>query len=229
MHHAEAYKVLGLSPLTDPESVRRRYRDLVKRFHPDLCGAQADPHRLSQIVDAFETIRPSLQAVAYARPRATPAPRSVQRAPVHAPPRPEATPKPAASQVSVAEILRLGRMATQAPHAATRCLALRQLQRSGSRAAAVFVRQALYDSDDQVAREAVRALVRLKNLTAGSATVELFGSLRLSQRVVLLQELAGQPWQEWFREIAIAAYHDGSAALHRAAVQLLQREPASGQ
>lgn len=217
MRQAEAFAVLGLEPGCDRDQMTRRYRDLVKRYHPDVAGPTADVRELSRILDAYETLRRLTPRVVVASERIS----RTQR-PTAAPANREE--KTARAQLDVRT---LGKLATRAPHAATRCSALRQLTAGGTRAAAVYVRQALYDTDETVAREAVRALVRLKNCTTGTATIELFNTLRLSQRVVLLEELRAQPWQPWHRAIATTAYYEGTGALRRAATLLLQRETTS--
>ncbi len=47
----QALAVLGLPSNATPEQIKRRYRALAKRFHPD-CGG--DPRRMQQIIAAYE-------------------------------------------------------------------------------------------------------------------------------------------------------------------------------
>ena len=62
---AEAYVLLGARPDDDDEEVRRKYRELAKRNHPDALRAQGLPEemagrateRMSRINAAWETVR----------------------------------------------------------------------------------------------------------------------------------------------------------------------------
>ena len=62
---AEAYATLGASPSDKPEELRRKYRDLAKRNHPDALRAQGLPEemvgkataRMSRINEAWAEIR----------------------------------------------------------------------------------------------------------------------------------------------------------------------------
>ena len=62
---ADAYAVLGAKPTDDVESLRRRYRELAKKNHPDAMRAQGLPEemvgkateRMSRINAAWEAIK----------------------------------------------------------------------------------------------------------------------------------------------------------------------------
>jgi preprotein translocase subunit Sec63 len=47
----QALAVLGLPSNATPQQIKRRYRALAKRFHPD-CGG--DPQKMQQIIAAYE-------------------------------------------------------------------------------------------------------------------------------------------------------------------------------
>lgn len=62
MHRTEASQVLGV-PLTASEAeVKRKVRELVKRFHPDLAGTNANQSRLTQVIEAYAVFRNSAEA-----------------------------------------------------------------------------------------------------------------------------------------------------------------------
>ena len=46
-----ALSVLGLPPNATPKQIKKRYRDLAKRHHPDLGG---DQQQMQRIVAAYE-------------------------------------------------------------------------------------------------------------------------------------------------------------------------------
>ena len=50
------YAILGVSPDADPEGVRKAFRGLVRRYHPD-SGPRADPRRFDDAVRAYDVLR----------------------------------------------------------------------------------------------------------------------------------------------------------------------------
>lgn len=63
--NGHAYKVLGLSPDASDDEVKRRYRTLVKEFHPDRIASKGLPEEFTEfaeekfreIQDAYETVK----------------------------------------------------------------------------------------------------------------------------------------------------------------------------
>ncbi len=47
----QALAVLGLPPTATPQQIKRRYRALAKRHHPDLGG---DPQQMQRIIAAYD-------------------------------------------------------------------------------------------------------------------------------------------------------------------------------
>ncbi len=63
--YKKAMGVLGLTPPVTTEKVKGRYRDLVKRFHPDTNnGSRANEERLKTIVEAYKTLDEWLERAA---------------------------------------------------------------------------------------------------------------------------------------------------------------------
>ncbi len=57
---AEALEVMGLGTGTDRQRLRRRYSELVRRFHPDRNGGDRKYEaRLGKVVDAYQLLRQS--------------------------------------------------------------------------------------------------------------------------------------------------------------------------
>lgn len=53
-----ALGTLGLAQDTDRKGLRRRYTELVRRFHPDHNGGdRSHEGRLQEVVDAYQTLR----------------------------------------------------------------------------------------------------------------------------------------------------------------------------
>lgn len=56
----EALAVMGLSPTGDRTALRRRYTELVRRYHPDRNGGdRAHENRLQRVVEAYQVLRKS--------------------------------------------------------------------------------------------------------------------------------------------------------------------------
>ena len=51
LERREALNVLGLPPNATPQQIKRRYRTLAKRYHPDRGG---DQQQMKRIVAAYE-------------------------------------------------------------------------------------------------------------------------------------------------------------------------------
>ncbi len=86
------YVVLGVSRDADLEAIRRAYRALVKRYHPDAGGIE--PERFHELQRAYETLSDAHSRQAYdrqvGRPLVTPrqapaAPRAARLVPAAAP------------------------------------------------------------------------------------------------------------------------------------------------
>lgn len=56
----DALGVMGLAPDTDRRALRRRYSDLVRRYHPDRNGGdRSHESRLQRVVEAYQLLRKS--------------------------------------------------------------------------------------------------------------------------------------------------------------------------
>ena len=49
----QALAVLGLPLNATPDQIKRRYRTLAKKYHPDRGG---DPHKMQKIIAAYEIL-----------------------------------------------------------------------------------------------------------------------------------------------------------------------------
>ncbi len=60
MDEAKALQVLGLSVELDRQKLRRRYTELVRRYHPDRNGGdRSHETRLGRVVEAYQLLRKS--------------------------------------------------------------------------------------------------------------------------------------------------------------------------
>ncbi len=59
-HEAEALETMGLGSNTDRRKLRRRYSELVRRYHPDRNGGDRQfEARLNKVVEAYQLLRKS--------------------------------------------------------------------------------------------------------------------------------------------------------------------------
>ncbi|MEK6793896.1 MAG: hypothetical protein AABZ39_03915 [Spirochaetota bacterium] len=61
MDISEAYRVFGLSPADTIEAIKLRYKELVRRFHPDIIGSENDDIRSVNI--AYDVILDSRDSI----------------------------------------------------------------------------------------------------------------------------------------------------------------------
>ncbi len=60
------YEVLGLPRNATPAQIKRRYRELVRKFHPDVAVDKITSHRLFlQINEAYEVLRDPARRKSY--------------------------------------------------------------------------------------------------------------------------------------------------------------------
>jgi DnaJ-domain-containing protein 1 len=70
------YDILGVTQSAEPEQIKRSYRILVKRFHPDLFPSGSDAQvnageRLRQIIAAYRTLSDPQKRLDYDKKHAT--------------------------------------------------------------------------------------------------------------------------------------------------------------
>jgi len=53
LQRQQALAVLGLPPNATPQQIKRRYRALAKKYHPDMGG---DPQQMQRLVAAYELL-----------------------------------------------------------------------------------------------------------------------------------------------------------------------------
>ena len=95
------YETLGVPRQATPEQIQQRYRELARRYHPDVAKDTALSRQIfTQITFAYQVLRDPKQRAAYdqtlsAPPPARPsAPRPTQRPPAPSPAAPSVKPTP---------------------------------------------------------------------------------------------------------------------------------------
>lgn len=159
MDRTEAYGELGVSEESPLEEVRRRYRTLIKTLHPDAAGA--DETRATRVIEAYRTICERIE-----KPR-----RRVRREP---------------PRMDTRAVFTMGRWATTATDARVRMHAVQRLRSSDLRTALVFLRQAMFDSDLEIAACATAGFVERAGAGAEQTILECFTVMSVSHRLIVL-------------------------------------------
>jgi hypothetical protein len=149
----DPYAVLGLDERAEGGELRAAYRRLAMRYHPDSSGDPGSARQFARVVRAYKVLS--------TRP----------------------TPPPLGGGSSSAfkrvieagdDLFALGQVLSADPDPRAREAAARRLGLSGRSAAYVFLRRALYDPDEAVALQAVRAVALLGSRQAGGEVAALF-------------------------------------------------------
>lgn len=161
MRPAEAFGVLGLASDTPLKEVRRTYHGLIKRLHPDASGR--DSEQIVRVIEAYHSIRKTDAKSGPFDARETIDPRTV---------------------------FSLGRWATQASDRRVRLHAVRRLSASRLQSAAVFLRNAMNDSDREIASSAAEGFLFCAGVNAEQTLLDTFETMPVVNRIILLAAIA---------------------------------------
>jgi hypothetical protein len=186
MSERSNYVALGLEPGVPSAEIKRAYRNLSLKFHPDASRNPGTANRFARVVRAYKTLcalpEPSLAerrqggsaaggqggGGGEAEGRATRAGRDGLKARADDISADGVNGREAAPAISAcltdgepADLFALGRILVSSDKPEERALAARHLGLSGRRSAWVFLRKGLYDGDPRVAGACVRAAAAL--------------------------------------------------------------------
>ena len=213
MLRLEAYRVLGLDPETPVEDVKAHFRRLVKQMHPD--GASSVSHAravdLGSVVEAYRTLAESSTGAAVRKPTEHHGAPSWRQAPQGRRARRGGAPP---------NVFSLGRLATKSSDAAVRLRAVELLGSLGKRAAGVYLRQAIFDTDPSVARAAATAFAHSPGRQVEQELLELFDQLTVEQRLAVLRSLHGGG--STLNRLVAYATADPNPSVRRLAQEIMQ-------
>ncbi len=211
----EAYGILGVSAHHGVTEIRMRYRRLVKEYHPDVTHRQGDT--LARIIEAYRIVE---SATAGSRPRKTRGATGGRKERSSPPRGHSAAPAEGGGGDSARLVFQLGGVAMSGKGGAHRCDALRRLVHTGSRSAAVFVRQCLFDADKEVRHEAARLIPLVPGERRESMLIEVVDRLTSQQCVAMLKTI-GRYKLPYRRFVGYAAA-DSRASVRNAALEVLR-------
>jgi hypothetical protein len=185
---------LCLGPGANDEDIRTAYRRLAMRFHPDASGDPLTAKRFTRVARAYKVLSAAESPLGAARSRY----RSVEEA--------------------GADLFALGQVLAADTDPGARAAAARALGLSGRSAAYVFLRRALYDSVDEVALEAVRAVALLGSRQAEGEVAALYSRAGAELKRGIL-ETALVTGERLFRSTLGAAARDSDPSLRAMALR----------
>lgn len=191
----ELWAVFGLPPGADSRDLKKAFRQLTKRYHPDSSKDPATARRFSRVVRAYQFL---------SRKAGEEREVSVDRG--------GAEPEE--------DLFALGTEFTVSRDARTRLEAVKRLGLSGKRSAYIFLRKALYDDSPEVVAQAVRSVALLGIRQADGEMASLFSrSDAVLKRTIL--ETARGTREPVFLSALRAAKTDPDAAIAAAASEIL--------
>src|ERR1700722_3714774 len=65
MQYKDYYQVLGVTRNADAEEIKRAYRKLARKYHPDVSDEKNADDRFKEVAEAYEVLRDSDKRAAY--------------------------------------------------------------------------------------------------------------------------------------------------------------------
>ncbi|MFP4373527.1 MAG: DnaJ domain-containing protein [Spirochaetaceae bacterium] len=202
----ELYRVLEVEPTADFDTIRESYRRLLKRYHPDSGGSNADAAKLDSVIEAFRRVK----AV---HPRRSSSARDRNRA----------QRSRAAGVRRPRDVFSLGRMLVSGVGTSTRTFAARSLGNLGKRSAYVFLKRGLHDREKQVVLSCLRSIGRLRIVQSAGDLSSVFQRGDVEVRRVVMETVGEIDRLELFRNLIRAGLEDSDPSVRRHAVRLFTK------
>jgi len=181
----------------DPEDIKKAFRYLAKKYHPDRSGKAATGARFVQVVRAYKVLNSVSPKDRYLNTNRD-------------------------ACFGGEDLFALGSAALTAPEATERRRALRKLGISGKKAAYLFLRRALSDPDESVVGAAVRSIADLSVRQASGEIAALWARASTAVRGTIL-DIAEDTGEELFKNALDLAGRESGLLGHRAR-RILQAE-----
>ena len=199
-------RVLGLGPGAGDEEIRKAYRELAKKYHPDLSGYNTSAI-FDRVTHAYKnlTVRDSVSRVV--------------RYPVKETHRPRPKPAPQKKE-SIAE---LGDLLLHGPSGEQRAFAAKKLGNCGRVTAFTYLKRGLFDSDPLVVRSSVQAVGRLGVYQSAGDLSCVFSTGDTEIRLEVLKAVENIGLTGGFKNIVLRAMKDPAPMVRIKGVSLFAR------
>jgi len=217
MRAPDAYRILQVAGDSDAATVRRAYRSLVKRFHPDLAGRRGNAVRLDRIIEAYRYLsdngylREVSKAPAMHGRRARSVPTQANRSTQGTEP---------SQTAGEADVFRLVDLLISGESPETRAFAAERLGGMGKRWTWTFLRNALNDPSEVVVKSAVRALGRLGTSRCAGELAGVFLSGDTELRHTVLDAVEQSSRRGAFGGVILEALRAEDGEVRRRALRL---------
>jgi HEAT repeat protein len=210
MRAPDAYRILRVAADSDAAVVRRSYRSLVKKYHPDLAGARGSSARLDRIIEAYRFLCDH----GYLAEPPQPAPRRSSAAGRNA------GAAAASQQGGDADVFRLVDLLIAGETPQTRAFAAQRLGGMGKKWTWAFLRNALNDPAEVVVKSAVGALGHLGASRCAGELASIFYRGNTELRHVVLDAVERSARPEAFDGIILEALRAEQPEVRRRALRL---------
>ncbi len=166
MNNEACYTMLGLDSNAPSDEIKRAYRNLSVKFHPDTSGNPATARRFGRVVKAYKVL--------------TSQPLGDDRAAF----RPKSNPVNALGDSQ--DLFALGTILVSGKETSSRVQAAKLLGLSGKRSAWVFLRKGILDTDEAVVCASMKAISVLAIVQGGGEIARVYskGSESLRKNIL---------------------------------------------
>jgi curved DNA-binding protein CbpA len=196
-------KILGLSEDAGLEEVKRAFRQLAKKMHPDANPSKGSAYRFNQIRYAYDYLLHDIgKTISF--------PQSKRKS----------SPNTPASDKKYTDIFSWGESLTTSGVSSVRVFAARALGNSGRRAAYTFLRNALYDSDSIVVRETVKSIGKLGIAQSAGELASLFNRSDAEMKLEILNTVGMMRHLKSFQSLILNGIKDNNPDVKRKSMKL---------
>lgn len=192
----ELWAVFGLPPGADSRDLKKAFRQLTKRYHPDSSKDPATARRFSRVVRVYKLLTRKS----------------------------EGTRDISASEIAVdpeEDLFALGTEYTVSREAEARVEAVKRMGLSGKRSAYIFLRKALYDDSEEVISQAVRSVALLGIRQADGEIASLFSRSGEALKRTILETARGTRELVFLPALRVASL-DPDSKIAGAAAEILK-------
>ena len=199
-------KVLGLRPGAGNDDIRKAYREMAKKYHPDLSGYNTSA-LFERVTHAYKnlTVRDDLSRVVRYPVRETPVSRS----------------KPAQHEKN--PLSELGEMLLYGTSGEQRAFAAKKLGNSGKKTAFAYLKKGLSDTDPLVVRSSIEAIGMLRVYQSAGDLSCVFSRGGSETKLEVLKAVEKIGLVGGFKNIVIRAMKDPAPMVRIKGVSLFAR------